>query len=87
MWYTTSRYVSPIRLHCVSLASCAGGQYTTFVGSMERPWRSCSISACKREQCAGTEQCGLTKESVVFSEYLMLFAEACALLEIVPQTQ
>ena len=66
MWYTTSRYVSPIRLHCVSLTSCAGGQHSTFICSMERPCRNCSISACKREQCAGTEQCGLTKENVAF---------------------
>ena len=38
-------YVSSIRFHCVSLTSCAGGQHSTFVGSMERPCRSCSLSA------------------------------------------
>ena len=67
MWYTASRYVRSIRFHCVSLTSCAVGQHSTFVGSMERPCRSCSIFACKREQCAGTGQCGLTQCSVVWS--------------------
>ena len=66
MWYTTSRYVSPIRFHCVSLTSCAVGVHPTYESCTERPWRSFSVFACKKEQCAGTEQCGLTKGSVVF---------------------
>ena len=39
---------------------------TTFESSTGRPWRSCSFPACEREQCAGAEQCELTKGSVVF---------------------
>ena len=66
MWYTTSRYVSPIRFHCVSLTSCAVGVHSTFESYTKRPYRSCSLSAFGREQRPGREQCGLTKWSVVF---------------------
>ena len=63
MWCTTSRYVNPIRFHCVSLTSCAVGQHTTFDSSTGRPCRSGSLSPGKWQQCPGTKWCELTKRS------------------------
>ena len=55
IWYTTSRYVCPIRFHCVSLPSCAVGQHSTFESSAERSCRGSSPSAGEWQWCPGTE--------------------------------
>ena len=70
---------------CVSLNSCPGRRHSTFVGSMERPCRSCSVPVEQWQQSPGTGQCGLTKLSAVFCDHLMVFAGASAPV-IVPQT-
>ena len=61
MWYTTSRYVSPIIFPCVSLTSCAVGHHSTSDSGTGRPCRGGSLFAGKWQQCEGTGQCGLTK--------------------------
>ena len=71
MWCTSSRYVCLIRFHCVSLTLCAVGEHSTFDSSSERSCRGGSLSSGEWQQCPGTEQCGLTKDSYVVLSVLL----------------
>ena len=71
MWCTSSRYVCLIRFHCVSLTSCAVGEHSTFDSIIERPCRGGSLSSGEWQQCPGTEQCGLTKDSYIVLSVLL----------------